>query len=229
MKAKTFILFGVLFSLLFVVSNAAAQDEKPKTVNLGVVNGKAEKLVQPAYPPAARAIKASGAVNVQVSIDEEGNVSSATAVSGHPLLRQASEKAALASKFKPTILSGKAVRATGIVVYNFVIDSPVKEVKETPQVEDEKTYLNSQAVKLVAPEYPAAARAVRASGKVEVEVTIDEKGNVTRAETVSGHPLLRQASEKAARSSKFEPTLVDGQPSQITGIIVYNFAIPPKR
>jgi TonB family protein len=92
----------------------------PKKVSLGVINGKASRLVTPPYPPAARAVRASGAVNVQVSIDVNGNVTSANAVSGHPLLRQAAEQAARQSKFTPTILSGQAVPVTGIIVYNFV-------------------------------------------------------------------------------------------------------------
>jgi TonB family protein len=92
----------------------------PKTVSGGVLNSKSTSLVKPQYPEAARAVKASGAVNVQVTIDEAGNVISASAVSGHPLLRAASEEAARASKFSPTLLQGVPVKVTGIIVYNFV-------------------------------------------------------------------------------------------------------------
>jgi protein TonB len=92
----------------------------PKTISGGVVNGKATNLVKPPYPAAARAVQASGAVNVQVTIDESGNVISASAVSGHPLLRAAAVSAARSSKFSPTMLSGQAVKVTGVIVYNFV-------------------------------------------------------------------------------------------------------------
>jgi protein TonB len=91
----------------------------PKTISGGVVNGKASNLVKPAYPAAAKAIRASGAVNVQVTIDENGNVVSASAVSGHPLLRAAAVQAARASKFTPTKLSGEPVKVTGVIIYNF--------------------------------------------------------------------------------------------------------------
>lgn len=93
---------------------------KPIIGGGGVVNGKAVNLIAPAYPAAARAVKAAGAVNVQVTIDEQGNVISAAAISGHPLLRQAAEKAARDSKFRPTLLSGEPVKVTGVIVYNFV-------------------------------------------------------------------------------------------------------------
>ncbi len=97
--------------------------EKPKVPSIvsgGVVNGKASNLVKPPYPPAAKAVRASGAVNVQVTIDESGNVISASATSGHPLLRPAAVQAARASKFTPTQLSGQPVKVTGVIVFNFV-------------------------------------------------------------------------------------------------------------
>src|SRR5438874_5776546 len=86
----------------------------------GVMNGKALHLVTPPYPAIARSAHASGAVQVQVLIDENGNVISATAVSGHPLLRAAAQAAAHASKFTPTKLSGQPVKVNGVIVYNFV-------------------------------------------------------------------------------------------------------------
>ncbi len=91
----------------------------PKQISAGVLNGKAVKLVLPAYPPAARAVKASGAVNVQVTIDELGNVISASAVSGHPLLRAAAVEAARNSSFSPTLLEGIPVKVRGSIVYTF--------------------------------------------------------------------------------------------------------------
>lgn len=91
----------------------------PRIVAKGVINGNAISLPKPAYPPTAKAVGASGPVNVQVTIDENGNVISATAVSGHPLLRQVSAQAARGAKFKPTLLSGQPVKVSGIIVYNF--------------------------------------------------------------------------------------------------------------
>lgn len=86
----------------------------------GVLNGKAVVLPKPAYPAIARQAHASGIVTVQVVIDEEGNVISAHAVSGHPLLQAVSVEAARNSKFSPTRLSGQPVKVTGVITYNFV-------------------------------------------------------------------------------------------------------------
>jgi protein TonB len=86
----------------------------------GVLNGKAVRLVTPPYPAIAKAAHASGEVRVQVLIDENGNVTSAHAVSGHPLLQSSAVNAARASKFTPTTLSGQTVKVSGVIVYNFV-------------------------------------------------------------------------------------------------------------
>jgi Ca-activated chloride channel family protein len=91
-----------------------------KVLSGGVVNGQAANLPKPAYPPAAKAIRAGGVVSVQVTIDEIGNVISASAISGHPLLHQAALQAAGQAKFFPTLVSGKAVKVQSVIIYNFV-------------------------------------------------------------------------------------------------------------
>jgi TonB family protein len=91
-----------------------------KTISGGLLNGKATSLPKPAYPPIAKQAHASGTVVVQVLVDEQGNIVTARAVSGHPLLRGASEAAAREAKFPPTKLSGKPVKVSGVITYNFV-------------------------------------------------------------------------------------------------------------
>jgi outer membrane biosynthesis protein TonB len=99
---------------------AAEPDSPTKTLSSGVLNGKALRLDKPKYPATASAVRVSGQVAVQVLIDEQGNIYSAKAVTGHPLLRRNSEIAACESKFLPTLLSGQPVKVSGIVIYNYV-------------------------------------------------------------------------------------------------------------
>ncbi len=87
--------------------------------SLGVVNGKATNLPKPTYTAAAIAVNAQGEVSVQVTIDETGRVISAKAVSGHPLLKRESERAAMNATFSPTTLSKVPVKVTGVIIYNF--------------------------------------------------------------------------------------------------------------
>lgn len=88
---------------------------------------------------------------------------------------------------------------------------------------DQKDLEKGKIISLPKPPYPKAALAVRVSGEVDVQVVIDEEGNVVSAEAISGHPLLRAASVEAAKQAKFTPTLLKKQPVMVTGIIVYNF------
>lgn len=94
--------------------------ETGKKISGGVLNGKAISLPKPPYPPAARAVRASGAVSIQVLIDTTGDVFSAHAVSGHPLLRSVSVTAACGARFAPTTLEGNPVKVSGVITYNFV-------------------------------------------------------------------------------------------------------------
>jgi TonB family protein len=87
----------------------------------GGLNGKAISLPTPEYPTIARQAQASGAVTVQVTVDEEGNVVSAQAVSGHPLLRAAAVTAARQAKFSTTKVNGEAVKVSGVLTYFFTV------------------------------------------------------------------------------------------------------------
>jgi TonB family protein len=93
-----------------------------KTISGGVLNGKAISLPKPPYPPIAKQANASGTVVVQVLVDEEGNVVTARAVSGHPLLQTAAVTAARGAKFSPTKINGKPVKVSGVITYNFAAE-----------------------------------------------------------------------------------------------------------
>ena len=161
------------------------------------------------------------------------------------LLRNAAEQAAWNAKFSPTMLNRVPVRVTGTIVYNFVASSgggagyvgpvspsAVAERSDYNEASGAKPVtggiLNSKANSLPKPDFPPAALAVRAEGAVSVQVTVDEEGNVVSASAVSGHPLLRAASVKAARQAKFSPTMLNGQPVKFTGVVVYNFVAPTR-
>src|ERR1043165_3817460 len=85
--------------------------------------------------------------------------------------------------------------------------------------------LNGKAIYKPQPAYPPDARAARAAGTVTVQILIDEEGKVVEAHAVSGHPLLRDAAETAARNSRFSPTRLQGQPVKVSGVITYSFVL----
>jgi TonB family protein len=103
------------------------------------------------------------------------------------------------------------------------------EPAESPSPSDGETVaegaLDGKAISKPQPPYPAMAKAAHASGLVTVRVTVDETGHVVSAEPVSGHPLLHAAAVAAAKQARFAPTLRDGEPVRVTGVLTYNFVL----
>ena len=91
-------------------------------VTRGVLNDKAIIKPQPTYPSLAKAARASGTVSVKVLVDEQGEVVSAEAISGHPLLHAAAVAAAKQARFAPTLEGGEPVKVYGVLTYNFVLE-----------------------------------------------------------------------------------------------------------
>lgn len=65
------------------------------------------------------------------------------------------------------------------------------------------------------PEYPILAKQSRISGVVVIEAIIDENGKVTGMRVVSGHPLLIPSALSAVSKRRYEPTILDGEPTPI--------------
>ena len=79
-----------------------------------------------------------------------------------------------------------------------------------------------------APAYTDAARAAGVSGKVRVEITVDEQGRVVSARVLQGLGYgLDEAALAAARAMTFEPAVRCGRASPATFKIGFNFAPPP--
>ena len=63
--------------------------------------------------------------------------------------------------------------------------------------------------------YSPVAMQAHVSGTVVLEAIIDEHGNVTQVQVISGPPLLLNSAIKAVAGRKYEPTILDGQPVSI--------------
>ncbi|HKO98889.1 MAG TPA: TonB family protein [Pyrinomonadaceae bacterium] len=87
--------------------------------------------------------------------------------------------------------------------------------------------LNGTAISLPAPTYPDAARRLRMSGVVVVEVIVDESGKVISARATSGPAGLKDVAVQAAMRARFSPTKLSGQPVKVSGLINYKFALAP--
>jgi TonB family protein len=103
------------------------------------------------------------------------------------------------------------------------IEPPVVKPRKAPAILKISHVINGMAKTLITPRYPETAKAVHLTGQVQVQVTIDEDGNVIAADILSGHFLFRRAALDAARASKFTPTILSEQKVKVTGVIIYNF------
>jgi TonB family protein len=92
-----------------------------KPVSGGVLNGTAINLPPPVYPDGAKRMRIAGTVTVDVILDENGKVVSATATNGPAILRDAAIQAALKARFSPTKLSGQPVKVSGVINYKFAL------------------------------------------------------------------------------------------------------------
>jgi len=110
---------GIPVDVPIGASNPAEPPPKAVRRSPGVVTGSAVKRVDPVYPPAAREARLAGVVAVEVTVSEQGNVTSARALSGPTLLQNAAVSAARAWKFKASTLGGTPVTTTTTIFFNF--------------------------------------------------------------------------------------------------------------
>ena len=79
-------------------------------------------LPRPIYPEEAQKAKVGGIVRVLATVDEQGNVVDAEAISGSPLLQAAAVDAAKQAKFEPLLNAGRPVKTKTTISYNFVLN-----------------------------------------------------------------------------------------------------------
>ena len=83
--------------------------------------------------------------------------------------------------------------------------------------------LNAKAINLPQPVMSEEARRVKATGRVNVRVIVDEEGKVVSAIALNNVAVLRDAAQAAAREALFKPLVMDGITVRFTGVLTYDF------
>jgi len=106
--------------VLAVLATCAVQTAEAQ-VRVGDAQAKqaATVKVTPEYPPMAKQMRLSGRVEVEATIDTEGNVEKIQVVSGNPLLSSAAVTAMKKWKFTPFQEEGKPIRAVASITFDF--------------------------------------------------------------------------------------------------------------
>lgn len=162
---------GIRTAAPLLRTDAAPTGDAPKKISVGsgAIQGSALKRVQPAYPPVAKAAKAAGTVQVQITISEEGKVIDAVAISGHPLLRDAALEAARQWEFKPIELSGKPVKVQSTLTFNFTLAG-----------EENNSSSNTEPGQMMKMRMPAFNTNTESLGKQSIEgIEVEGKRSVT--------------------------------------------------
>jgi protein TonB len=90
-------------------------------VSSHIISSKIISKPAPVYPMLAKQAGVQGPVTVEILVDEQGQVMSARATNGHPLLRMAAQQSAYRARFSPTTISGQPVKVSGVITYNFIL------------------------------------------------------------------------------------------------------------
>ena len=85
----------------------------------GVLNMKASLDTLPTYPQKAKDMGIEGRVDVQLLVNEDGEVIFANPLSGPETLWAESVKAAVGARFTPMKLAGQPIKITGRVIFDF--------------------------------------------------------------------------------------------------------------
>jgi protein TonB len=88
-------------------------------ISQGVSQGLLIKKVQPQYPQAALAVHAQGAVQIEATVNKEGNVINPKVLSGDPILGRAALEAVRQWRYKPYSLDGQPVEIQTQITINF--------------------------------------------------------------------------------------------------------------
>jgi TonB family protein len=108
-----------LSGLMSASSSAAKPALATVKISQGVSQGLLIKRVQPKYPPAALAIHAAGAVQIEATINKEGNVTNLKVLSGDSVLARAALEAVRQWRYKPYYLDGAPVEIQTQITVNF--------------------------------------------------------------------------------------------------------------
>ncbi|HTX37225.1 MAG TPA: M56 family metallopeptidase [Bryobacteraceae bacterium] len=192
----------------------------------------------PAYPPLAKMARIQGTVSLAVAISPDGHITNLTVLRGHPLLVQAALEAvkqwvypavSQASAFEQQVTFTLPPGAASAPPPPPPVPAANGESKP-PVPQRIKIGGNVQAamlLKKVDPEYPALAQQAGIQGTVTLAIVIAKDGTVESTTPVEGHPLLVAAAQAAVQQWTYKPTLLNGEPVEVSTTVSVPFQLQP--
>ena len=188
----------------------SAIKEKAKTIAAVDRAPQAVRRSEPMLP--SEVSDASGAVRVLAVIDEHGYVAHTEIIeSDNEQLSAAATKALESWKFRPALENGVPVASKIIQPFRFNngMFLAEREFDKSPKI-----------VSRSSPKLPASVQGI--SGRVQVELHLDENGRVAHAGVRSStHAELEAPTIEAAKSWKFKPAFKKGEAVSSTVIVPF--------
>lgn len=212
---------------LAIAERKIADDEPLLFLSEGYLNSKIQFCESPLFPDDARRAKMKQVKQkISVTIGKYGGVLDAQALEGDSLFRRAVYKSLESMRFRETFFMGQPVRIQGILEFtqNPASDILCKVADKEAEIPTmiEGGDLNEYAKTCEVPSFPAEAKAAGLKEvTAQVQVIVDEKGNVIYAAPVGGHPAFGLAAAKAAEKATFPVSSIIRQPVKVRGMLIF--------
>jgi protein TonB len=133
------------------------------------------------------------------------------------------------------VVGGMAGGVSGGVLSGILGSTPAPMIAPPPPKVEEKKAVQriivggkvqeAMLMKKVMPVYPPLARSTRIQGHVILNAVISKEGTIQELKVASGHPMLAPAAMEAVRQWIYRPTLLNGEPVEVTTEIDVNFTL----
>ncbi|SEG61978.1 TonB protein C-terminal [Bryocella elongata] len=229
--------------LLLAASPAPAQQSGPNQVLFGgkLIDGIGSDIQRvtplaagrlavshpsPIFPPTAK-LTSGALVKVLIEVDEKGTVSNILGVDGPADLTSNASSAVQTWTFRPYIHAGKA---TPIVTTIPLLFQPAQGSSPAQVLYVPSTIRISGGVLAGLNEHKVIPQRITGavSGTVVLQVLVDPHGYVAAATATSGPLALHAACEDAVMQWRYQPYLLNGEPTWVesTVVIRYNVGTP---
>jgi protein TonB len=102
---------------------------------------------------------------------------------------------------------------------------PVKVVTTPKRITIGGNVQQAKLVRQPKPVYPPLAKQARISGVVHLAAVISKDGTIQDLKVISGHPLLIPSALEAVKQWVYQPTLLNGEPVEVSTQIDVNFTL----
>jgi protein TonB len=103
--------------------------------------------------------------------------------------------------------------------------APSGPAKKEGPVQVSKGVMAGRLLAPIQPVYPRIAVAARQEGIVVITAVIDKDGRIIGAKATSGPPMLVGAAVDAVKEARYQPYLLNGEPTEVVTTVTVNFRL----